>query len=318
MIQLPNKNEKINTMQSVKFFFLTLMFAAVPVSIVAAQDEPPPLPLHGFEGSGGIFSTYSAYLTNPSTKSGQIFGLPSVAGIYVNFGHGRALEAVTLTETLWDRLELGYAWNQFDLGDLPEDTFKATGLVIQDDYVELHNFNARLALLKEGEFDLPYLPAITAGVHYKYNDTEKDINSNLRGALKAIGINSNDGVDFTLYATKLVKELPRPVLLNAGLRLTEGAQAGLLGFTDGYNPVFEGSIGVFLTDKLILASEFRQQPEEFKRIPGLVEKQDDWFTVLLAYVVNEHLVIGGGYANFGDVLNHEANNSWGAQVKWEF
>ena len=317
MIKQLQEKIKFGITRSVKVMFLTLIFSVLSISIVAAQDDPPPLPLHGIEGSGGIFSTYSAYLVNTAPE-GKILGKPSIAGFYVSMGHGRALEAVSLTETLWDRLELGYAFDRFDIGDLPEDTFKATGLQIQDDYVGLHNFNARFALLKEGEYDLPYLPAVTAGVHYKYNDTEKDINSDLKGTLKAIGIESNDGVDFTLYATKLIKELPRPVLLNAGVRFTEAAQAGLLGFTDGYNPVFEGSVGVFLTDKLILASEFRQQPKEFKRVPGLVEKQDDWFTVLLAYVVNEHLVIGGGYANFGDVLNHEANNSWGAQVKWEF
>jgi hypothetical protein len=37
------------------------------------------------------------------------------------------------------------------------------------DQVQLHNFNARLQLLSEGEFDQKWLPAVTVGVHYKYN-----------------------------------------------------------------------------------------------------------------------------------------------------
>ncbi len=282
-----------------------------------AQDEPPPLPLHGIEGSGGVFSTYTAYLVNPA-REGKVFGLPSLGEAYVSLGNGRHLSALTLTETLWDRLELGYAFDYFTLGDLPEDIKKATGISIDDDAVKLHNFNARLLLLKENSFEQPWLPALTAGVHYKYNENIDDIDDDLFGTLEAIGIEDNSGVDFTLTASKLITALPRPVLVSAGLRSTEAAHLGLLGFTDDRTVVGEGHLVVFATDRLLVGGEYRQKPSEYRRIPGLVEKEDDWWTLVAAYLINDHLTVSGGYGHFGDVLNHEADQSFGIKAKWEF
>jgi hypothetical protein len=82
--------------------------------------EPPPLPFHGVEGYGGCFSTYCAHLVN-SPPVGQKIGLPSFGGIFVRHGHGRYLTSLTATETLTGRLELGYGFNRFETGDLPDD-----------------------------------------------------------------------------------------------------------------------------------------------------------------------------------------------------
>jgi hypothetical protein len=293
---------------------------AWPFGITA--QEAPPLPCLAIEGNGGLFSTYAAYLTNPA-PAGEIFGLPKVSYTYVNLGHSRDINSFGITETLWNRLEFGYAYNRMDVGDLPEDLLGA-GFAIDDDAVGLHNFNARLALLKEGEFDLPWLPAVTLGVHYKYNDTIDDINDDLKvpavpqGVLRSIGIEDDDGVDFTLYATKLVPDLPRPLLFSLGLRCTEAAHIGLFGFTDDYNLMVEGSIFAFVTDSLLMGAEYRMKPDEYDEIPGLVEGEDDWWTICACYIVNEHMTISAGYGHFGDVLNHEANGSWAVRVNWEF
>ena len=283
-------------------------------------QEPPPLPLHGIEGMGGVFSTYSAYLVN-SGGADDIFGLPSAGFAYVHLGHGRHLYAPTITETLFGRLELGYSLNHLDLGDLPSDIRAATGVNI-DQSVNMHNFNARLLLLKEGAFDQPWLPAITFGAHYKWNTDIDDIHRDLLalggGGLRDIGIKSDDGVDFTLYASKLITFLPRPVLVNLGVRSTKAAHLGLFGFTGKRKWLFEGNIVLLITDRILLAAEYRQKPSEYKEIPGLVKREDDWWTICPAFVVNEHLTISGGYGHFGDVLNHKANGSWGIKAKWEF
>lgn len=295
-------------------FSIILMALTVPLFLFSpcmAQDNPPPLPAIGVEGFGGVFGTYSAYLVNPA-KEGEIFGLPSVGYTYIHFGQGRHLNTFGITETLWNRLELGYAYNMMDIGDLPQ---KAG---FDDDPVGLHNFNARLALIHEGDFDLPWMPAITAGVHYKYNDTVDDIDRDLGGALRGIGIQDNDGVDFTLYASKLFPDLPRPVLVNLGLRASEAAHIGLLGFTNGYEVTFEGNLLVFVTDKFLVGGEYRMKPDEYRRIPGLIEDEEDWWTLCACYIVNDHLTLSGGYGHFGKVLNHEANGSWALRVIWEF
>jgi hypothetical protein len=72
----------------------------------------------------------------------------------------------TLTETLFDRLELGFGFNQLDLHDLPKGIMAATTVDIEDELVHMYNFNARLALFKEGEFGQSWLPALTLGYHY--------------------------------------------------------------------------------------------------------------------------------------------------------
>jgi len=281
------------------------------------QKTPPPLPFHSVEGMGGAFATSSAYLVNPA-KEGEVFGLPSVGGMYVHLGNGRQLLALTVTETLWNRVELGYGWDNFDMGDLPQDIERATAVRIGNRSVDLHNFNARLSLTKDGDFDQAWMPAITVGAHYKYNDTIEDIDDDLGGTLTGIGIEDDDGFDFTLSATKMITALPRPVIVSATLRSTEGAHIGLLGFTGERELVVEGSICALVTDRLILAAEYRQKPDEYDEIPGLVGGEDDWWTLCAGYIVNDHMTIAGGYANFGTVLNHEADSSWGVALKYEF
>jgi len=291
--------------------------AKAEVKTETKDEKGPPLPLHQIEGNGGIFSTLSAYLVNPP-RNGETLGRPSVGFSFVDIGHGRNLEAFTLTETPWKRLELGYGYERLDLGDLPQAVKEATKVQIRDDEVHLHNFNARLQVFKEGEFDQKWVPALTFGTHYKYNETVNRINDDLGGALRGIGIKDNQGVDFTLYASKMLTFLPRPVLLELGGRATKGAHLGLLGFTEDYTFVFEGNVVVFVTDSVALAAEYRQKPDEYKPIGNLIKPEDDWWTIDAAYVVNNHFTVAAGYGHFGDVLNHAANGAWGLTVKYEF
>lgn len=98
-----------------------------------------------------------------------------------------------------------------------------------------------MALLKEGDFNQPWIPAVTIGAHYKYNDTINSIDEDLNGTLIAIGIEDNDGIDYTLYVTKMIKFLPRPLLLNSGVRNSNAAHIGLLGFTGKREFLVEGT-----------------------------------------------------------------------------
>jgi hypothetical protein len=286
-------------------------------AVEAKEEKPPPLPLHQIEGNGGIFSTLSAYLVNPP-RDGELLGRPSVGFAFVDIGQGRNLEAFTVTETPWKRLELGYGYDRLDIGDLPQAVEENTPYHVHENEVGLHNFNARLQLLKEGEFDQKWVPALTFGAHYKYNDTYDSLNNDLAGILKKIGVVRNDGVDFTLYASKLITFLPRPVLLELGGRATEGAQLGLLGFTDKYSFNVEANVVVFVTDSILLAAEYKQKPRDYTAIPGLIKAEDDWWTLDAAYVVNKHLTLAVGYGHFGGVLDHNANGVWGITTKWEF
>jgi hypothetical protein len=283
----------------------------------AQSEKPPPLPLHQIEGNGGIFSTLSAYIVNPP-RNNEPLGRPAVGFAYVSLGHDQNLEALTITESPFKRLELGYGWDRLGLGDLPL-ALRNAGLVsYHADEVQLHNINARFQILKEGEFDSKWVPAVTAGVHYKYNDGISEVNHETGGALAAAGISHDDGVDYTLYASKLFPQLPRPVLVELGGRATQGVWEGLGGFTGGYNFVFEGNVVVFVTGNLALAAEYKQQPRDYQAIGSLVKSAGDWWTIDAAYVANKHLTLAVGYGHFGNVLNHEANGVWGITAKFEF
>ncbi len=283
---------------------------------VATGEKPPPLPLHQIEGNGGIFATLSAYIVNPP-RNGEPVVRPSLGFSYVNLGHGQNLEALTATESPWKRLELGYGFNNFELGDLPTAIALGGGPAINHS-VNLHNFNARLQLLQEGEFDQKWLPAVTAGVHYKYNDGIRQIDHQLGEALLGIGmVEDNQGEDFTLYASKLITGLPRPILFNIGGRATKGAWNGLAGFTDHYSALFEGNVVVFVTDRLALAAEYKQMPNDYTPIP-LIKRSGDWWTLDAAYIVSRHFTVAAGYGHFGGVLNHNANGVWGITTKFEF
>jgi hypothetical protein len=307
-----------------KFLRLTAYISVICIvstlsvsTVFAEGKEPPPLPLHGIEGYGGIAATYSAYLTNPAS-SGEFLGKPAIGSGAVLMGSGKFLGFGTITETLGDRVELGYAFQTLSLDDLPNDIEAATGIKISDDFVNLHNFNARVALVKEGEFGQSWMPAITGGIHYKYNDTISTMNSELGGTLTSIGIEDNSGFDYTLYGSKMLTFLPRPVLINVGLRSTEAAHIGLLGFTGERDLVVEGNIVVFVTDRLALGGEYRQKPNSYTQIPGLIGQEDDWWSVVFGYVASNNVTVSGGYFNLGQVLNSKENTALALKVKYEF
>lgn len=283
----------------------------------------PPIPFHTTEGYGGILIVPTAYLVNPAPE-GKIFGMPAASFIFLNIGKGRHLEAYNVSMTLWDRVELSFSLNRLDIDDLCHDINAALqrqeymGSPAGDSDIHLLHFNARFAVLKEGEYDIPWLPAVTTGIHYKYNCDIDHLDHDLGNLLESIEIEHNSGVDFTLTASKTLKFLPRPVIVTAGLRSSEAAQTGLLGFTDDRRVFFEGSVAVLITDNLIAAFEYRQKSSRYDRIPSLIEEEDDWWTIDVAYIFDEHLTMTAGYVHMGDVLNHRANGAWGLRAKYEF
>jgi len=294
-----------------------------PQYLADAAPEAPkpaathlPLPFHTIEGYGGGAITPLAYLVNPPAK-GEIFGLPAVAFSYVNLGQ-KDLEALTFTETLFGRLELGYGVDRLGLGELPHDIKKATTVDIKRDDVYLHNFNARFLAIEENSFG-PYVPAVTTGVHFKYNDGIDSINNRLGGALSNIGYKEQYGVDFTVTATKTIPNVfGRPLILTGGLRLSEAAQIGALGFGNSYSPTFEGNVIYLPTNWLLLAYEFRQKSNPYDKIPGLVAEEDNWHAIDASLILAPHATIVAGYGIFGNLANADANNAWWLQFKYEF
>ena len=106
------------------------------------------------------------------------------------------------------------------------------------------------------------------------------------------------------------------------MRNGDAIHTGLVGFAGERSTTFEGSLIAFLTDRLAFAAEYRQKSDHLNEYSArgkhLIKAENDWWDLLLAYVINDHMTISGGYLDLGNVLNHRGNNTWALQLKYEF
>jgi len=259
-----------------------------------------------------------AYLSNPGPE-GTTIGLPSVSFTYLQFG-SMCVHATAATETFYRRIEVGYAVSRFYLGSLPHLIRKNMGGTdIDRNDVYLHHLNLRAMLVEEDSYDLP-LPAITAGVHFKYNDGIRTLDNRLGGGLGAIGFERSNGVDFTLTASKTFGDLlfGRPVMASLGLRNSQASQLGYLGFSDDWTTTLEANVVCLVTDWLALAYEFRQKGDPYGQIAGMIGEENNWHTICAGWIVNEHLTICAGWGYLGTLANSDDTNAVALQIKYEF
>lgn len=301
---------------------LALTEADAAAAAAPAEEKGAPLPFHTIEGYGGGAFTPMAYLVNPGGKD-RVFGEPAAALSYVNMGD-KNLDALSVSETIADRFELSYAADRFGLGSLPTaiHDFSHGALDIGHSDVWLHNFNIRAQAIKENDeiFGGIEVPAVTFGVHLKYNETIADANSRLGGALSSIGYRHASGVDYTVTLTKTLPKaaLGRPLILTGGVRASAAADLGILGFGDTYYATFEGSVITLPTDWLLLAYEFRQKTDPYSTLDGLIGSEGNWHGIDAALILNKHSTLVAGYGFFGQLANTECDSAWWLQYKYEF
>jgi hypothetical protein len=298
---------------------LTISVAAFSEESEKSQQSPP-LPTHCVHGYSGVFTTPTAYMANPAAE-GEFWGKPSVSATAAFLRH-KDYQSYIVTENILGNIELGYAFERIGLGDWPSEVLQA-GLPSIDDEVFVHNFNVRYNVLPEGSLDSDWMPAVTVGTHFKWNEGLSTINRQLGGACTLLGADHTFGTEFTVTASKTVTGvLPNPMILSAGIRNSDAIHTGLLGFAGERKTTFEGSIIYFLTEKLMVAAEYRQKSNLIDEctVGGkhLIKAENDWWDICLGYVVNDRMTIAGGYANFGNVLNTQEDNVWAFQVKYEF
>ena len=173
------------------------------------------------------------------------------------------------------------------------------------------------------------MPAVTVGADLKYNGDIASINDKLGGALTAIGYAHDTSVDFTLTATKTLAKgfFGQPLIVTAGLRESQAADLGFLGFADKYTASFEGSVAILPFDKLLFAYEFRQKTSPYGTIgPGgtvdvpnvLIGGENNWHGFDIGLHRQQAHHAGGGFGIFGNLANADANDAWWLQLKYEF
>jgi len=232
------------------------------------------VPLNSLEGVGGIAFNPLAYPGGngaPESKgqgeSGKagIFGLPQVGGWYVHLGDVDVDWTTSgVAETLFGRAEVSYGREIIAMSGV-ETIYK-------------DNLGAKLLVLSESQV----VPAVAVGVIGKH--TTFDVPEGV----------DDSGADFYLVATKLIKELPRPVLLSGGIISTEGRTLGVLGFDDDGDEALFGNIDVLPQENVAVGFEYRQGAkfDDFENA--------DYWNAHLAWFVNSHVTLVGAYVNAGD------------------
>jgi len=287
-----------------------------------APEKGPPLPFITIEGQGGGAITPMAYLVNPAPE-GQIFGKPSVAFDMIG-AEGKSLDTFMVTENLFGRVEFGFAADDLSLGTLPGAIERNTGVDIGRSDVWLYNFNLRGLLVKENAGENDWIPAVTVGVDFKVNEGISQINDRLGGVLNGIGYARSNGTDFTVTATKTLPHafFCKPLILTAGLRESEGANTGFLGFSNSYQTSFEGSVAILPFDRLLLAYEFRQKSSPYGTIvlnnETIIGGENNWHAFDVGFIINKHATFVAGAGILGNLANTYADGAWFMQLKYEF
>jgi hypothetical protein len=253
--------------------------------------------IDAFEGGKLLLTNGISSLEGAS--GGGIAKWATVAGLEMDRGIGASAQftAIELPEFGYrsfggaigvsDRLELSYARQNFDTRDAGSALGLGQGYDFRQDV-----FGAKLRIAGDLVYGSPLLPQVAAGVEYKRNRNAP--------VVALLGAQDDEGVDYTLSATKLF--LSQSILVNATARLTKANQLGLLGFggpDSEYALQFEGSLGYQLSRRAVVGAEFRSKPDNL----GLGE--DDWFDLFAAYALTDNITLSAAYVDLGSIATFE-------------
>jgi hypothetical protein len=264
-----------NSILVVALFALTIVFSAE--GVLAGP------PFNNLEGVGGVAFNPLAYLADSSADNSHlkigdtdIIGKPRFGVWYVNLDHVNVdWTAIGVADTFFKRLEVSYGH---------ETIAQANSSTKQK-----NNIGAKLLLLPENSFDAKFIPAVSVGTIFKHT-------SNVGAGVDA------SGVDYYLVATKLIGQLPRPVLLSAGVLSTQGRVTGVFGYDEKRKETAFGNIDVILPYNLVAGFEYKQGAG----FPAF--KNANYWETHLAWLANQNLTLILAYVN---AANHKSSNRVG-------
>jgi hypothetical protein len=255
--------------KNIKFFAAVLVLTVV----FSVKGVFAGAPFVNLEGVGGVAFNPLAYLADSSGENSHfkvgdtdVLGKAKFGGWYVNLGDVKVdWTAIGVADTFFKRLEASYGYETVN----PENS------------VAIHktNIGAKLYILPENSFNTNFIPAVSIGGIYK--------NTNSIGADKS-------GHDLYIVATKLITQLPRPVLISGGILSTDSKVTGVFGYDKDRKTTAFGNIDVILPANLIVGFEYKQGAE-----------YDDWkdasyWNAHLAWTPTSNLTLILAHVNAGD------------------
>ncbi|MCJ7602489.1 MAG: DUF3034 family protein [Desulfobulbaceae bacterium] len=234
-------------------------------------------PLTNVEGVGGVALNPLAYVANPIGKDetgmfgNTIVSKPNIGAWHISLPDSDInWEAAGINISFFNRIEIGYSHESVDI-DYP-------GYGIGE--IDKDNISAKLNLLPENSFDMPFLPAISVGVIHKSTSFD--------------GLEDDDGEDYYVVATKTITALPVPVILNAGVLSTKGYVRGVLGFGDDRDEAFFCNIETIPIANVIVGWEYAQGTDVATGI-----STDSMWEAHVAWMIND-LTLVLAYADTGN------------------
>jgi len=212
------------------------------------------------------------------------------------------LTSCGLNVGLYDRVELSYARQRFDLGTT------VPGESIRQDV-----FGVKVKLYGDAVFAQDSLwPQISLGAQYKEN---KDFDF----VPALLGARDGSDIDYYLAATKiwLAGIAGRTTLVNGTLRATRANQLGILGFGGdrkaGYSLEPEMSTAVFVTDHIVAGAEYRMKPDNLS-----VFEEDDYWDAFVAFIPLKNVSLTLAYVDLGNIADKADQRGWYASLQASF
>ena len=268
----------------------TIRTLVASLAAAASASLTAGVPLNNLQGTGGIAFNPLAYTaglpwdddgggdpTNAVEKTDSalngVVSRPQLGAWYVNLNDaGVNWWAASAALSFADRVEIsgGYGFvNAHKYGDKSINTY---------------NLGAKVRFLDENSFDTAWVPALAVGGVYKYTDSR---------TVEALGLD-DDGFDAYVVASKLITQTPVPVLLSAGLLLSDEVVNGVVGHND-YDVVAFGNIDVLPAENVAIGLEYKQGVNAGDGI-----RNHDYWEAHVAWFGTKQLTLVAAVAETGD------------------
>ena len=184
----------------------------------------------------------------------------------------------------------------------PDDTMRRRRLEFNEqtlrEIVHITIGGDRFRVRLSNAFGTKAVPAVSVGIIHKSASGVAGNSKYEVGDLVAGWFGPNvksEGNDFYVVATKLIPQLPRPVLLSAGLLATDGYATGVLGFDDKHKGTGFGNVDIVWPLGFTTGFEY-QQGVKFSDY-----KNPNYWDLHLAWFATPNITAVLAYVNAGDV-----------------
>ena len=284
----------MNNSNTRKLFRTVISFSAAATIGTLAYGG---VPLNNLQGTGGIAFNPLAYTaglpweddgggdsTNATERVDSplngIVSRPQLGAWYVNLNDaGINWWAASAALSFANRVEVsaGYGFiNAHKYGDKSINTY---------------NIGAKVKFLDENAFDTAWVPALAVGGVWKYTDSR---------TVDAFRLDDN-GFDGYVVASKLITQTPVPVLLSAGLLLSDEVVNGVVGHND-YDVVAFGNIDILPAENIAIGLEYKQGVDagDTRVTGGHSIRNHDYWDAHVAWFVTKKLSLVAAFTETGN------------------